>query len=67
MRKFNAKQLGLIAGCLIAAIIIDWVVWFLLMKHPTEIDAMYHILVVICLTAAFVVVGDKYAKTAIFR
>lgn len=67
MRRFNAKQIGLILGCVIAAIIIDWVVWLLLMKHPTEIEAMYHILVVVCLTCAFVVVGDRFAKTAIFR
>lgn len=67
MRKFNGKQIGLIVGSLVIAFVINWLLWLLFMKHPEEIDAAYQALLTICLGTAFIVAGDKFFKTEIFR
>lgn len=67
MRKYNGKQIGLIVGSLVIAFVINWLLWLLFMKHPEEINAAYQALLTICLASAFVIVGDKFLKTEIFR
>ena len=67
MKKYNAKQWGLIIGSLIIAFVIQLVMWQLIMGHPNEIDAMYQVITTICLAGAFVVVGDKFLKTQIYK
>ncbi len=67
MRKYNGKQLGLIIGSLVIAFVVNWALWWLFMKHPEEINALYQALLTICLATAFIVVGDKFMKTEIFR
>lgn len=67
MKKYNAKQWGLIIGSLIVAFVIQFVMWLLIMGHPNEIGAMYQVLTTLCLGAAFVVIGDKFLKTRIYK
>ena len=49
MKKYNAKQWGLIIGSLIIAFVIQFVMWLLIMGHPDEISAMYQVLTTLCL------------------
>jgi cytochrome bd-type quinol oxidase subunit 2 len=67
MKKWNAKQWGLIVGSLLIAFILQYVMWILIMGHPDEIDAMYHVLTTVCLAGAFVLVGDKFLKANLYK
>ena len=49
MKKYNAKQWGLIIGSLIVAFVIQFVMWLLIMGHPDEIGAMYQVLTTLSL------------------
>lgn len=64
--KLNGKQIAIILASLLLAFIINWLLWLLIMGHPTEIDVIFHALVTICLAAAFVVIGDSLTKAEIF-
>lgn len=67
MRKFNPKQIALIVGGLVVAFVINWILWTIFMKHPTEIDVAYQALLTICIGTALIVMADKFFKTEIFR
>lgn len=67
MRKMNSKQFILIAGSLLVAAVLNWLIWFVIMRHPGDIALMYHMLTTICLASALVVIGDKFMKTQIFK
>lgn len=65
--KFNAKQVGIILVSLVIALVLNWVLWLLIMGHPTDIGIVYHILVVVCLATVFVHAGDRLTNAEIFR
>ena len=65
--KLNGKQIAIIVVSLIVAFIINWVLWWLIMRHPEEIQGAYHALVTICLGAALVLLGDSVTKAEIFK
>lgn len=67
MLKYNGKQWALIAGCLAAAAVVNWLIWLLAMGKPSEISGFFHVLTTICLAAAFIVIADKFAKTEIYK
>jgi hypothetical protein len=67
MRKYNRKQLGLIAGSLVVAFVINWALWWLFMKHPDEISFIYHTLLTVCIATALILIGDRILKTEIYR
>ena len=67
MLKFNRKQWILVIGCFVAAAILNWLIWFISMGKPGEISGLYHVLNTVCLAAALIAVGDRFAKTQIFR
>jgi phosphate starvation-inducible membrane PsiE len=65
--RFDGKQWAVIAGSVAIAVVIDWLLWFIIMKHPSEIDLLFHALTILCLAAAFVHIGDRLLKTEIYR
>lgn len=67
MKNLNAKQIGLIVVSMVLAFIVNWLIWLVLMGHPSEIGLTYQLLVTICLGSAFIVVGDRLMKTQIFK
>lgn len=67
MFKYNAKQWALIAGCLAAGAVVNWLIWLLAMGEPSEISGLFHVLTTIFLAAAFLVIADKFAKTQIYK
>lgn len=67
MRKWTGKQWGLIIVSLIIAFVVQYVLWLLVMGHPGNIDAMYHILTTVCLAGAFVLIGDKLVKANLYK
>jgi cytochrome bd-type quinol oxidase subunit 2 len=67
MKKWTAKQWVLVVGSLLVAFVIQYVLWLLIMGHPGEIDAMYHVLTTVCLAGAFVLFGDKFLKTNLYK
>lgn len=67
MLKYNVKQWGLIAISFVVAAVANWLIWFIAMGKPGQIAGIYHLLTIICLAAAFVVIGDKVVKTGIFK
>ena len=67
MKKWNAKQWGLIIGSLLIAFVLQWVVWLLIMGHPGDIGPMYQVLTTICLGGAFVIIGDRLLKAQLYR
>lgn len=67
MKRFTAKQISFIIGCLVVAFVINIALWFLIMGHPDEIGWVYHFLVTICLGAVFVHFGDRFFKLQIYR
>lgn len=66
MRKYNGKQLGLMAACFVAAFVVNWGLWLLFMKHPEEINVVYQALLTLLLASVFIIVADRFAKTKIF-
>lgn len=67
MKKWNAKQWGLIVGSLLVAFILQYLMWILIMGHPDEIDAMYQALTTVCLAGAFILIGDKFLKANLYK
>lgn len=67
MRKLNSKQLAVIGVSLLVAAVLNWLLWLVLMRHPSEISVVFHVLTTICLAAAFVHIGDSITKAGIFR
>lgn len=66
MLKYNGKQWALIAASFAVAAIVNWLVWLITMGKPGQISGVYHFLAIICLASAFIVIGDRIAKTKIF-
>ncbi|MEA3334605.1 MAG: hypothetical protein U9R25_01755 [Chloroflexota bacterium] len=64
--KYNTKQIAIIAGSLILGFLVNWILWWLIMGHPTEIGALLHVLVTICLGTAFLLIADSLTNTEIF-
>ncbi len=67
MLKLNAKQWGLIVVCFAIAAVVNWLIWLVAMGKPSDIGAIYQILNTICLAIAFIVIGDRLAKTQIYK
>ncbi|MER2598140.1 MAG: hypothetical protein ABTQ73_01300 [Caldilineales bacterium] len=67
MLHFNRKQWLLVIGSFVVAIILNWLIWLISMGKPGDISGFYHILNTLCLASAFIVMGDRVAKTNIFR
>jgi uncharacterized membrane protein len=67
MLKFTGKQWVLIAVCFAIAVVLNWLIWYLAMGNPSQIGAVYHVLTALCLACAFIVIGDRFAKTQIFK
>jgi hypothetical protein len=67
MFKYNAKQWALIAGSFAIAAVLNWLIWLVSMGNPAQIDGFYHVLNIICLAAAFIVIGDRVLKTQIYK
>jgi hypothetical protein len=67
MLKFNGKQWALIAVCFAIAIVLNWLIWYLAMGKPSQIGGVYHALTALSLACAFIVIGDRFAKTEIFK
>ena len=65
--RLNGKQIAIIVVSLIVAFIINWALWWLIMRHPAEIHWTYHALVTICLGSALVLIGDSVTKAEIFK
>lgn len=67
MLNFNRKQWLLVVGSFVVAAILNWLIWLISMGKPGEISGFYHVLTTLCLASALIVVGDRVAKTKIFR
>lgn len=65
--RLNGKQWAVIGGSAAIAVVVNWLLWLIIMKHPSEINIVFHILTVVCLTAAFIHIGDSILKTKIYR
>lgn len=67
MLKYNAKQWALIAVCFAAAVVFNYFIWLIAMGKPSQIGGVYHLAAIISLASAFIVMGDRFAKTQIFK
>ena len=67
MKSLTPKKIAVIVGCLIAAFVVNWLLWLVIMGHPTDIAWAYQALNTICLATAFVVIADRFLKVEIFR
>ncbi|MFZ2489019.1 MAG: hypothetical protein WAZ19_12975 [Anaerolineae bacterium] len=67
MLNYNRKQWLLIVGSLVVAAVLNWLIWYISMGKPGNIDLFYHIVTTICLASAIIVFGDRFAKTQIFK
>lgn len=67
MLKYNAKQWALIAGSFAIAAVLNWLMWLVAMGKPAQISGVYHAINIICLAAAFIIIGDRVLKTQIYK
>ena len=67
MLKLNGKQWALIAVCFVIAAILNYFIWLITMGKPGDISAAYHLLLIISLACAFIIIGDRFAKTNIYK
>jgi hypothetical protein len=65
--KLNGKQIALIVVALVIAFVINWALWWIVMRHPGDIQWPYHALVTICLGATLVLIADSITKADIFK
>lgn len=61
------KQFAVIVGSIVVAFLANWLLWFAIMRHPGDIDAVFHVLTTLCLTGAFLHLGDHFFKAQIFK
>lgn len=67
MLKFNSKQWMLVVASFFVALILNFLLWLVIMGKPGDISGLYHLLNTLCLTAVFIVIGDKLLKTHIYK
>ena len=67
MKNLTLKKTAIIVGCMIAAFVVNWLLWLLTMGHPDEIGFAYQFLTTLCLGVVLIVVADKFLKAEIFR
>jgi hypothetical protein len=67
MLKLNAKQWALIAACFAVAAVLNYFIWLIAMGKPSQISGLYHVLTILSLACALIVIGDKVAKTNIYK
>lgn len=67
MLKYTGKQWAVIVISFVAAAVVNWLIWFVVMSKPNQIGSVYHLLTIISLAAAFIVIGDKVAKAGIYK
>jgi hypothetical protein len=67
MLKLNAKQWALIAACFAIAAVLNYFIWLIAMGEPSQISGLYHVLNTLCLACALIVIGDRVAKTNIYK
>jgi hypothetical protein len=67
MLKLNGKQWALIAACFAIAAVLDYFIWLFAMGKPGQIGGVYHLLTILSLACAFIIIGDRFAKTQIFK
>jgi hypothetical protein len=67
MLKLNAKQWALIAACFAIAAVLNYFIWLIAMGKPSQIGGLYHVLTTLSLASALIIVGDRVAKTNIYK
>ena len=67
MLKLNGKQWALIAACFAIAAVVNYFIWLFAMGKPGQIGAVYHLLTTLSLACAFIIIGDRFAKTNIYK
>jgi hypothetical protein len=67
MLKLNGKQWALIVVCFAVAAVLNYFIWLVTMGKPGQIGAVYHLLTILSLACAFIVIGDRVAKTNIYK
>lgn len=67
MLKLNGKQWALIAGCFAIAAVVNYFVWLFAMGKPGQIAPAFHLLTTLSLACAFIIIGDRIAKTNIYK
>lgn len=67
MLKLNAKQWGLIAACFAIAAVLNYFIWLIAMGKPGQISGVYHFLTILSLACALIIIGDRVAKTEIYK
>jgi hypothetical protein len=67
MLKLNAKQWALIASCFAVAAVLNYFIWLIAMGKPGQIGGVYHFLTILSLACALIIIGDRVAKTNIYK
>lgn len=67
MLKLNVKQWLVIVASFALGAVVNYLIWLFSMGNPSGIAGLYHFGLTLCLGAAFLIIGDRIAKTHIYK